>query len=286
MKLAGVGHPFIHQDQAGPVLHEELPEDIPGAGGEFVVLGDAGEGLLAAKLIGQFTPHRVDHGAIGLGHRVAGGDFVPHQHHPISLGEGLHASFSQHRVHSRELAGADPREQVVEGQHRVGLAAAEVGLELDHRVAAGPGHPLDASHQQALEAVGEVGPPEELSGLPILVAAFAQVDLPEVRGELRLLVTATGHIGMRGYDLAPGLKGRGGCGFDEHRAGLTLLLSGLLLEDETAQFILYLANLVRLGRRNGRQHTVNGIQSPVGIVAGEGLLVGPLIPPVSELLDE
>ena len=45
------------------------------------------------------------------------------------------ARFLQHRVDPGQFLGRDAREQVIERQHRVRLAAAEVGLQLDDRVA-------------------------------------------------------------------------------------------------------------------------------------------------------
>ena len=67
---------------------------------------------------------------------------------------------------------------MVERQHRVRLAAAEIRLELHHRVAAFAGEALHATHEEALQALGEIRAAEELGGLPILVRAFAEVHLP------------------------------------------------------------------------------------------------------------
>ena len=58
------------------------------------------------------------------------------------------ARLDQDRVHAGQLARVRSREQVVERQHRVGLAAAEVGLELHHRVAALAREALHAAHEQ------------------------------------------------------------------------------------------------------------------------------------------
>ena len=84
--------------------------------------------------------------------------------------------------------GDDAREQVVEREHRVGLAAAEVGLELDDGVAALATEPLDGADEHAFQALGEVGAAEELDGVAVLVGALAEMDLPEVGGEFGLLV--------------------------------------------------------------------------------------------------
>ena len=56
----------------------------------------------------------------------------------------------------------------------------------------------------------QVGAPEKLLRLLVLVRPFAEMHLPEVGGELRLLVTTTRHVGVRRDDLAPGLE-RAGC---------------------------------------------------------------------------
>ena len=90
--------------------------------------------------------------------------------------------------------GRDAREQVVERQHRVRLAAAEVGLELHDRVAALAGEAPHRADQHPLQALGEIGAAEELDGVLVLVRPLAEVHLPEVGGELGLLVAAAGDV--------------------------------------------------------------------------------------------
>ena len=53
-------------------------------------------------------------------------------------------------------------EQVIECQHRVGLAAAEVGLQLDDRIASLAGQPRYGLRQQPAQAFGEKRAAEEL----------------------------------------------------------------------------------------------------------------------------
>ena len=74
-----------------------------------------------------------------------------------------------------------------QGEHRVGLASAEARLKLDDRVPSGAADPLQGSGQEETESLREMGPLEELAGLPVLVGALSPVDLSEVGGELRLL---------------------------------------------------------------------------------------------------
>ncbi len=95
---------------------------------------------------------------------------------------------------------------MVQREHRVGLAAAEVGLQLHHRIAALAGESLDRTHQQSLQALGKIGAAEELDRIAVLVTPFTEMHLPQIGGELGLLVAPAGHIGMRSHDLAPGLE--------------------------------------------------------------------------------
>lgn len=52
--------------------------------------------------------------------------------------------------------------------------------------------------RQHLQTLGEVGASEEFDGIPVFVAAFASMHLPQIGGVLRLLVATRRHIGMGG----------------------------------------------------------------------------------------
>ena len=122
-----------------------------------------------------------------------------------------------------QFRGRSAGEQVIERQHRVGLAAAEVGLELHHRVAALAGEALHRADQQPLQALGEIGAAEELHRVPVLVRPFAEMHLPQVGRELGLLVAAAGHVLVRGHHLAPGLEAAGRLALDGRAGALALL---------------------------------------------------------------
>ena len=93
---------------------------------------------------------------------------------------------------------------MIEGQHRVGFAATEVGLQLDHRFAALAVEPFEGDAQQGSHAGGDEGAAVELAGIGVLLAADATAHLVEVGGELGLLILAGGYIGVGRDHLAPG----------------------------------------------------------------------------------
>ncbi len=156
---------------------------------------------------------------------------------------------------------------MVERQHRVGLAAAKIGLELHHGIAPHAGDPLHAAHEKPLEAFREIGAAKELPGIPVLVRTLAEVHLPQVRGELRLLVAPARHVGVRRNHLAPWLEGAGRRRLDQGAPGFALLAAHLLVVDKPPQFLLHLADVAGLRRRDGGQETVHGIQRAIRVVA-------------------
>ena len=172
-----------------------------------------------------------------------------------------------------------------EGEHGVGLAAAEVGLQLDDRIAAGAGQAFDRAEEQAFEAFGDEGAAEELGGVFVLVGALVLVDLPEVGGEFGLLVAAGGDVGVRGDDFAPGLESPLRLAFGGCEGGLAHLAAALLFELDAEQVHPHLADVGGLIGGDGGQQALHAVECAVGVVATEGLLVGPLVAHVAELAD-
>ena len=112
------------------------------------------------------------------------------------------------------------------------------------------------------------------------------MDLPQVRGELGLLVAAAGHVAMRGYDLAPRFQAAGGLALDAGANAAPALAARLLLKDQTAQLHLHAIDLVCLRCGNGRQQAGDRVEGAVGVVAGEAVLVRPLVALVADFVDE
>ena len=67
---------------------------------------------------------------------------------------------------------------MVKRQHRVRLAAAEVGLQLHHRVASRTCQTPRGSFQQTSQAFGEIRAAEELLWISILVRTLSKMNLP------------------------------------------------------------------------------------------------------------
>ena len=98
---------------------------------------------------------------------------------------------------------------MIQGEHGVGLAAPEVGLQLNDGIAAPTREAVDCSDQQALQAFREVGPPKELDRVPVLVRPFADVHLPEIGGEFGLLIAPARDVLVGRDDLPPWLEAGG-----------------------------------------------------------------------------
>ena len=286
MKLARVGDPFIDQDQAGAVFLEQFAQRIAGAGGLVVVGRDARIGGPAPQLPGQFAPQRAHHRAVALAHRIAGRDLVADQHDAARGGQLCDLGLLQDAVDAREFQRIDAGEQVVQGQHRVGFAAAEVGLKLHHRIAALVAEAAGRPDQQPLQTFGEVGAPEKLHRVAVLVRALAEVNLPQIGGELGLLVAAAGHIPMRRDDLPPRFQRRRRGALDRAPGLPAPRAARLLVEAHAQQFHLEAFEVLRLGGRHRGQEPGGGIQRPIGIVAGKALLMRPAIAVAAQLADQ
>ena len=174
---------------------------------------------------------------------------------------------------------------MVEREHRVRLAAAEVGLQLHDRVSAAAAEALHGAGEHPLEALGQVGAAEELDRVAVLGAPFPFLDLPEVGGELGLLVLAAGDVLVRRDHLAPRLQGAGRAADGE--AGLLApFAAGLLVEADAQQLHLEPVDLGGLGGRDRGQQPAGRVERAVGVVSGERTLMGPVVAVVAQLADE
>ena len=182
--------------------------------------------------------------------------------------------------------GGRPGEQVIQRQHGVGLAAAEIRLELNDGVASSACEAADGPNQQTLQAFRQIRSPEELDGVSILVGPFTQVHLPEIGGELGLLVPPARDVRVRGDDFPPGLQaGRGGA-FNRRSRLLATLPARLFVEADAQELHLEPVHFRRLGRRYGCQQSVGRVEGAVSIVTGERFLMRPSVAVSAQLADE
>ena len=133
----------------------------------------------------------------------------------------------------------------------MGLAAAEVGLKFDHRIAARAGESPGRADQKRAEAVGEVGAAEELPRIAVFRRRAAGVDLAEIGGELRLQELAGRDVLMRFDDLALGQQASDRVDGNLHQPpGLAALLVALKLGEPGAKDrVAHLAESFSGGRR-------------------------------------
>ena len=175
---------------------------------------------------------------------------------------------------------------MVQRQHRVGLATAEVGLQLHHRIASASGEPLHRAGQHLPQAGGQIGAAKELRRVAILVGSLAEEHLPQIGGELCLLIASAGHVLVRGHHVAPRLQPVHRTGGRHGPAGPPPLTAHLLLKAHPQQLLLVRVDLPHLRRRDRGQQALHRVQGAVGIVRGKGFLVRPLVAMVAQLADQ
>ena len=157
-------------------------------------------------------------------------------------------------------------EQVVERQHRVGLAAAEVGLQLDDRIAAGAREPLHGADQQARQPGGEKGAAEEFGRVAVFRSGPAATHLRQIGSELGDRITACGHVRVRRDDLAPRLQSRLRRRLQRQRRLPPLHRPPLLGEHGAQHLLAHGVHLLRgLAGGNRLQQPLGRVERPVRV---------------------
>ena len=175
----------------------------------------------------------------------------------------------------RQVVRRGAAEQMVEREHRMGLAAAEIRLEVHH----GAGVPIAVQPaqrpgQEVVQALGEVGAAEELHRVPVFRAhGLPGVDEVQVGGELRGGEFAARHIVMGPDHVPPGFQAR--TRVEGHPFGLPAVL---LLEHGALEVHSQLADVRRrVHRVDGVQQALDGVKGADGVIGAELLVVGPPI---------
>ena len=161
----------------------------------------------ASEPPGEITPEGADLAAVLNEHRLGCTLVRADEDRASDSPERLDARSLEDLCHAgqflRLIACLCRTRQVMERQHGVRLAAAEIGLEPDHRITALAGQPSDRRGQDAREPLGRIGDPEERRWIDVLLAAFALIHQRQIRGELGIRETRLKHVRMGLADLAP-----------------------------------------------------------------------------------
>ena len=174
VELPGVSDPFVDQDHAGRVLGEQIVKHVPArAGASLVGPGEPFVGGASAKLPGDLAPQRVDMSAVVvLALLPAIGPA------PLITTRWTRAQLVQVGTVGDVLDALGilrrrcRREDVVQREHRVRLAPAEVRLKVDHwRGVHVSGDTPDGLGEQVPQSFGQVGAAEELDRIPVLRAS-------------------------------------------------------------------------------------------------------------------
>ena len=123
-----------------------------------------------------------------------------------ACGSLLGSGFLHHGINADQFLRGGPRREVIEREHRVRLAAAEIGLELHDRITARAVEALNRSDQEPPQALREISAAEKFDRILVFVGSLAEVNLPEVCGEFGLLIPAAGHILVRRDHFPPRLE--------------------------------------------------------------------------------
>ena len=213
---------------------------------------------------------------------VAGSEAGAHQHRPPGRRQRLDAELLHQLLDAGEPVRPHRPEQVMERQHRVGLAAAEVRLQLHHRIAAPAGQPPHGAPQQLPQPLGQVGAAEEVRRVAVFGTGRPGVHLGEIGGELRLLQVPRAHILVGDHHLPPGaepeprLRPPGSAPLDP--------VPRALVADDAQEFLAHRVGCRRLLRRpHPGEQPLRGVERPVGVLRTEGLLVGEGVPDLAEL---
>ncbi len=130
-----------------------------------------------------------------------------------------------------------------------------------------------------------MGAAVELQGVPVLFPGLAPVYLGQVGGELRLAVPPRGHVGVGRDHLPPGLEALGDDGQGLLDRPLRLPLR-LLLKAAPEELPGHAGRLLGLLGGDHLQEAGHAVQGPVGVLKGEGALVGPAVAELQKLLHQ
>ncbi len=167
VQLPCIGHPFINQNQTRRILPQQLADGVAGIGRRLVCFLHHGVAILPAKLPCELAPECSDDCAVVLPVGLTGRNLVADDDDAANSFGQLAFCLLEHDLQPREILLRMSGKQVVESEHRMGLAAAEIGLQFHHRIGRLPGHSAHRAHEQILQAGSEKRPAKELNGVAV-----------------------------------------------------------------------------------------------------------------------
>jgi len=185
----------------------------------------------------------------------------------------------------REITHRKPGRDVPQGQHRVRLAAAEIGLQVDHRrrvVVAGQAP--DGTADEIGQSLCQVSASEERHRVGIVRILFsAEGNLVEVSRKFGGREVSRRNIIVRWQHFPPRLEA-GGLGIVDSRLEYLLVV---FVRGNSAQIALDGLDFVRLGAAADQpQQALGSVQGAVGIVVAERTVVCPRVSRLPKLNGE
>src|SRR5262249_6325169 len=141
---------------------------------------DEGIRLCAAELPRELAPQCVDGDAPALLVGTSGRDHLTNQHSRVGRRWSFDLGVGEHRLDPWKLVRWVSRREVVERDHRVRLAAPEVGLQLDNGVATLLAKAPHGVEQQLPQTIRQESAAEKLDRFAVLVSRLIAPDLMQV----------------------------------------------------------------------------------------------------------
>ena len=145
---------------------------------------------------------------------------------------------------------------------------------------------MDALGQEPAQSLGEKRAAKELGRVLVFVGSFTLINLPQVRGEFRLLKAAGSHVRVGRHDFAPGFQAALRFALGRLEGLLPHLAAALFVELDAQQVHAHLFHFGSFRCGDGSQEPADAVEGPVGVVAAEVVLMGPLVAHFAQLADE
>ena len=175
---------------------------------------------------------------------------------------------------------------MIQRQHGVGFAPAEIGLQVHHRLPALATQAAQSVQQQAAQAGGQEGAGVELAAVGIFRAGAAAMNVAEVGGEFRHAEGAALNILVRRRHVAPGFQARQRHTFQLQRR-VASLVACLFRQFRAFEFLTQCEHRFhRLFRGNRRKKALHCVQRAGGVVGAECLFVGGAVADLDQFVDE